>query len=242
MLKTHLKILWRLFFLQNSSNDRTIDGLGFFHVLSPLLRDIAGDEDELREMAARHAGYFNANPILASYIVGVVMNLELRKKSGEDISPEKIRRVKETLSSVLTAKGDYFFEMILIPLTLTIGCIFAIYSSYIGPVLFLASYNLYHLQSRIGGYRTGLLLGEEVSRGLARTLFREQKFLGGFAAFVSGLFTALIFSRGWSMGGSRYAIWGLVAMAGIFLLSRKISLIWAVLVVFLATAVFLITT
>jgi len=233
-------MMWRLFFLQNSRNDRMIDGLGFFHVLSPLFRDIAEDEEELKDMAARHAGYFNANPILASYIVGVVMNLELRRKSGEDISVERIQRVKETLSSVLTAKGDYFFEMVLIPLTLTIGCVFAMYSSYIGPIVFFGSYNLYHLQSRIGGYRIGLLLGEEVSRSLAGNLFREQKFLRGMAAFVSGLFTALVFARGWDLGGSRYVLWGIFAVAVIFLLGRKIPLIWAVLVLFLATALFLV--
>ncbi len=240
MLKTHIKMMWRLFFLQSSRNDRTIDGLGFLHVLSPLFRDISEDEKELKAMAARHAGYFNANPILASYIVGVVMNLELRKKAGEDISDDRIQRVKETLSAVLTAKGDYFFEMVLIPLALTIGCVFAMYSSYIGPIVFLASYNLYHLQSRIGGYRIGLLLGEGVSRGLARNLFREQKILGGVAAFASGLFAALVFTRGWTLGGSRYALWGVVAAAGIFLLGRKIPLIWAVLVLFLATALFLV--
>ncbi|MCK4538735.1 MAG: PTS system mannose/fructose/sorbose family transporter subunit IID [Candidatus Krumholzibacteria bacterium] len=245
MFKTHLNMMWRLFFIRNSRNDRTIDGLGFFHVLSPLFRDIAENEDELAEMAGRHLGYFNANPILASYIVGVVMNLELKKKAGEDISADRIDRVKQTLSAVLTAKGDYFFEVILIPLALTIGSIFAIYSSYIGssyigPIIFLVSYNLYHLHSRIGGYRTGLLLGEDVGRELAGNLFREQKFLGGFAVFVSGCFAALIFFRGWSLGGYRFVIWGVLALVGVFLLGRKISLIWVVLVLFLASAIFLV--
>ncbi|MBU8921946.1 MAG: PTS system mannose/fructose/sorbose family transporter subunit IID [Bacteroidales bacterium] len=240
MLRTHLNMMWRLFFLQNSRNDRTIDGLGFFHVLSPLFKDIAEDENELADMTGRHLGYFNANPILASYIVGVIMHLELKKKAGEDISSDRIDRVKQTLSAVLTAKGDYFFEVILIPLALTIGSIFAIYSSYIGPIIFLVSYNLYHLHSRIGGYRTGLLMGEDVGRELAGTLFREQKFLGGFAAFVSGVFAALVFFRGWSLGGYRFVIWGLLALAGIFLLGRKISLIWVVLVLFLVSAIFLV--
>ena len=240
MFRTHLNMMWRLFFLQNSRNDRTIDGLGFFHVLSPLFRDIADNKDELADMAERHLGYFNANPILASYIVGVVMNLELKKKAGEDISADRIDRVKHTLSAVLTAKGDYFFEVILIPLALTIGSIFAIYSSYIGPIIFLASYNLYHLHSRIGGYRIGLLLGEDVGAELVGTLFREQKLLGGFAAFVSGVFAALVFFRVWNLGGYRFVIWGVLALVGIFLLGRKISLIWVVLVLFLASAIFLV--
>lgn len=239
MLRTHLNMIWRLFFLQNSRNDRTLDGLGFFHVLSPLFRDLAESDEELQDVAERHLGYFNANPILASYVIGVVMNLELKKKSGEDISAERIERVKNTLSSVLTAKGDYFFEVILVPFALTIGSIFAIYSSYIGPVLFLAFYNLYHLNSRIGGYRAGLFLGEDVARGLARSLFREQRFLGGCAAFVSGVFAALVFTRAWNFGGAPFALWGILAIAGVILLRKKFALIWAVLAVFLATAIFL---
>ncbi len=239
MLAKHLGVIWRLFFLQNSRNDRTIDGLGFFHILSPIFRDLAEDDGELKDMTGRHLGYFNANPILASYIVGVVMNLEMKKKAGEDISAERIERVKNTLSSVLTARGDYFFEVILVPFALTIGSIFAIYSSYIGPVIFLAFYNLYHLQSRIGGFRAGLFLGEDVWRGLARTLFREQRFLGACAAFVSGVFGAIVFSRAWSFGGARLAVWGLAAAGGVFLLRRKFHILWVVLAVFVATALFL---
>jgi mannose/fructose/N-acetylgalactosamine-specific phosphotransferase system component IID len=235
MLFPHLNMFWRLFFLQTSRNDRTVDGLGFFHVLTPLFRDLAEDEEELQEIANRYVGYFNANPILASYIVGVIMNLERRKKAGEEIPQERIERIKTTLSSVLTAKGDYFFEVVLVPFALTIGCIFAIYDSYMGPVIFLGFYNLYHLQSRIGGYRIGLLMGEDVGRELATSLFREQRFLSGCAAFVSGVFSALVLARAWDFGGPRLAGQGVLTVLVMLGLVRKIPLIWSVLILFLAT-------
>lgn len=239
MSMLHFKTIWRLFLLQNSRNDRTIDGLGFIHALFPVLRDLADDEDQLISMAKRHAEYFNSNPMLASYVLGVVANLETRKKAGEDIPAERIKRVKETLSSVLTAKGDYFFEIVLLPFALTLGSIFAIYGSYIGPIIFLAFYNLYHLQSRIGGYRIGLLLGEDVGRELAAKLFREQGVLSGCSAFVSGIFSALVVSRAWNFGGTRFAVWCVVSVAALLVLRRKISLVWAVLIVFLATVLYL---
>jgi mannose/fructose/N-acetylgalactosamine-specific phosphotransferase system component IID len=239
MLLPHLNMLWRLFFLQTSRNDKTVDGLGFLHVLTPLFRDLADDEEELQEMANRYAGYFNANPILASYIIGVVMNLERRKKAGEEIPHERIERIKSTLSSVLTAKGDYFFEIVLIPFALTIGSIFAIYDSYMGPVVFLGFYNLYHLQSRIGGYRIGLLMGEDVGRELARSLFREQRFLGGCAAFVSGVFAALVLARAWDFGGPKLAAQGVLTAAAFVILARKLPLVWVVAILFLATVVVL---
>lgn len=239
MWESHWNQLWRLFFLQVSRNERTIDGLGFFHVLSPSLRVWADDPDELKRIARRHIGYFNANPVLASYIAGVVVNLEERKKAGEDISSERIGRVKNTLSAVLTARGDYFFDVILVPLGLTIGSIFAIYGSYIGPVIFLAFYNYYHLRLRVGGYLTGVRMGEGIGRDLITRLFREQRLMGGLGAFVSGAFAALVLTRAYDLGGARFAVWGLMAAAGMLVLIRRFSFIFSILIVFLATAIFL---
>lgn len=239
MWESHWNQLWRLFFIQASRNERTLDGLGFFHVLSPLFKVWAEGVDELKEIAGRHLDYFNANPILASYIAGIVVNLEERKKAGEDIPPESISRVKSTLSAVLTARGDYFFEVILVPLGLTIGSIFAIYGSYIGPVIFLAFYNYYHLRSRVGGYLTGVRLGEGIGRELVTRLFREQRLMGGLGAFVSGAFAALVFTRAYDLGGTRFICWGVLTAAAMLVLIRRFSFIVCVLILFLATALFL---
>ena len=231
--------LWRLFFLRNSRNDRFFDGMGFFHAMAPLFDACARRGADIRSLSRRYLGYFNANPIVASYIVGVITNMEERRCTGEDIPPERIDQVKGALSSVLTAKGDYFFDVVLIPLGLTIGCIFAIYSSYIGPVVFLASYNLYHFQSRIGGYFKGVRMGEGIGRELVTQLFREQRLLGGCAAFASGLFAALVFTRASELGGAMDVGWGVVATAAVFGLVRKVSLLVGVLIVYAATALYL---
>ncbi|MCK4236399.1 MAG: PTS system mannose/fructose/sorbose family transporter subunit IID [Candidatus Krumholzibacteria bacterium] len=239
MVKYHWNQLWRLFLVQSSRNNRTVDGLGFFHVLSPLLGRWAGGRDRREDIAERHIGYFNANPILASYVAGVVVNLEERRKAGEDVSRKYIERVKSTLSSVSTARGDYFFKVVLIPLGLTIGSIFAIYGSYIGLVIFLALYNFYHFRVRIGGYLKGVRLGEEVAGELATHLSREQGLLGGFAAFASGAFAALVFARAYEMGGARFAGWGIFVVALALGLRKRLSFSWSVMIVFLTTALFL---
>ncbi len=210
--------------------------------MAPLVGACKRNGAEARDIARRHMAYFNANTILASYIVGVVTNMEERRCAGEEIPPERIEQVKGTLSSVLTARGDYFFDVILIPLGLTIGSIFAIYSSYIGPAVFLAFYNLYHFQARIGGYMKGLRLGEGIRRELVTRLFREQRLLGGCAAFVSGIFAAIVFTRASELGGAGEAVWGIFAAAAMFGLRRKVSFVTSVVIVFLATALYLIVT
>jgi mannose/fructose/N-acetylgalactosamine-specific phosphotransferase system component IID len=239
MWHRHISHLWRLFFLQSSRNERTVDGLGFFHAIVPEAARWAADDKKLKDIARRHMGYFNANPILASYILGAVLNMERRKLQGEEISDASIERVKSTLSAVLTAKGDYFFEVVLIPLGLTIACIFAMYRSYFGPIIFLVLYNYYHLQARIGGYLMGVRMGEGVGRVLVKHIFREQGFLGGCAAFASGVLAALTFVRAYTFGNLRLAGWGVAVLIAAFLLRGKLSVVLTVIVVFVASAVYL---
>jgi mannose/fructose/N-acetylgalactosamine-specific phosphotransferase system component IID len=234
-----LNQLWRLFFMRTSRNARTMDGIGFFHVMAPLIHARGRRDAGAREMAERSAGYFNANPILASYIAGVVTNMERRRQAGEDVTPESIDIVKSTLSSVLTARGDSFFDVILVPLGLTIGCICAMYGWYIGPVVFLSVYNCYHFRSRIGGYYRGVRLGEGIGRELITGLFSEQRLLGGCAAFASGAFAAIVVTRAGTLAGMVDAAWGIVAAAGMFALVRKLSFVWSALIVLGATALFL---
>jgi mannose/fructose/N-acetylgalactosamine-specific phosphotransferase system component IID len=204
-----------------------------------MFRRWAGDRETRSDVALRHMGYFNTNPILAPFIVGVVVNFEERRLGGEAITDKQIGTVKDTLSSVSTTVGDIFFDVVLVPLGLTIGSIFAIYGSYIGLAIFLALYNFYHFRERISGYRIGLRLGGEVGRKLVTRIFREQNLLGGCAAFASGVFAALVFSRAYRMGGVRYGLWGIGAVAAVVLLRRRFSYFWCAVIVFLAASLYL---
>jgi hypothetical protein len=238
--RRHAGAIARLFFIQSSRNDRTLDGLGFFAALAPSIRRWARTAAEARETARRHLGYFNAGLYLSSTVAGVVRNMEERRARGEDVPSERIDRVKAALSSVLAARANYFFDMLLIPLGLTIASICAIYSSYVGIVIFLALYNFYHFQSRIGGYFAGAELGEGVDGAFVGRLFREERLIGGCAAFASGAFTALLFARARSAGGAAFVIWSAVALAASALGGKRLPVLWRIAALFLATALFLV--
>lgn len=227
-----LDTLWRLFLVQGSRNVRTLDGLGFLHVMTPLIRRLAREGRDRTAAARRYAGYFNAAPNMVPYIAGAVTGIELDaargvEREGPDgmaqalAAGERASRVRGAMSSALTARGTSFMETALIPLSLTIGCIFAMYSWYSGPIVFLIIFNLYNFRTRISGYRTGLHAGEGTGRALAEGLFAEQRYLGSGAAFVSGVFTALIALRAWDYGGPRLAVWGAAVMAGSVVLGGR---------------------
>ena len=239
MIWLALDTVWRLFFFQGSCNGQTIYGLGFFHIMEPLVRRLARGGQDRAETASRYAGYFNCNPYTVSYIAGALTRMELDSAGSGGIDPHRGERVRETMSAALTARGDYFVEMVLLPLSLTIGSIFAIYSWYSGPVVFLVLYNLYNFRIRIGGYRTGLHLGEGTGRALATRLLKEQKLLGAAAAFSAGVLAALLTVRAWRYGGPRIAAAGAVLAAAAYFARGRMSPLKTAFLLLLAAGVFL---
>lgn len=239
MIWLAIDTVWRLFFLQGSRNSRTIDGLGFFHIMEPLVRRLARDGQDRAGAASKYAGYFNCNPLMTSYIAGALTKMEMEKIDDGGMDPQRAERVKDTLSAALTARGDYFIEIVLLLVSLTIGSIFAIYTWYAGPVVFLILYNLYNFKIRIGGYRTGLHLGEGTGRALAANLLKEQKILGAAAAFSGGILAALVVLRAWKFGGSRVAVAGLVLAAAAYFARGRLSPLKTAFLLLLAAGVFL---
>ncbi len=239
-LKEHGGAIWRLFFIQSSRNERTLDGLGFFSIVEPFISKCSRPGEDAKSFARRHLGYFNAGLYLSSVVAGVVVNMERRRARGEPVAVERIEGVKAALSSVLAARANYFFDALLVPLGLTIASISAMYGSYAGLIAFLALYNFYHFQSRIGGYCRGAELGEGVGGAFVARLYREERLIGGCAAFAAGVFAALLFVKARDAGGAGFVVWGVVACAASAVLARKLSFVRTVVVLFAATAIFLI--
>jgi PTS system N-acetylgalactosamine-specific IID component len=239
MIWLAIDTVWRLFFIQGSRNVRTIDGLGFFFVMEPLIRRLAGGGQDMAGAASRYAGYFNCNPLMAPFITGAMTRMELDAAGSGGLDGRKAERFRDTMSSALTARGDYFVEMALLLVSLTIGSIFAIYTWYAGPVVFLALYNLYNFRIRIGGYRTGLHLGEGTGRALASKLLKEQKILASAAAFSAGVLAALLTVRAWRFGGPRIATAGAVLVAAAYIAGGRISALKTAFLLLLAAGVFL---
>lgn len=237
MIMLNLNIIWRLFLIQNSRNDKFHDGLGFFFALIPLFRKLSGGSRRKKAgFAERHFDYFNSNPVLAGMVVGVTQKME---QARADKGVGQTERVKSTLSSVLTAKGDEFFEVIFMPLALTIVCIFTIYRLYIGPLVFLLFYNYFHFRFRIVGYYRGLKLGQEAGTGFFDDLSRISGVLRGATAFTAGVFTSIALFRGYNFGGLPVVVAGLAAVAAVTLLRRRYSPVFSVIIVFVLMIVLL---
>ncbi len=239
MTLLHFRSLLRLFFLKASQNRKTILGGGLYFVMAPLLKKWARSADDLKDLAIRHTGYFNTDPVMASYIIGAVEKMEEERSRGESITARDVEDLKEVLSQLLAARGNYFFSMVLLPLVLTIASLFAIYGSYAGLIIFLAVYNVYHFHYRIGGYLTGLRRGREVIEALLTSAFGTEDWLKNCAALAGGVLAAVALVEAFEWGGFAVGGYGLALVAGGIFLLKKLSFYLYVLISVTASCIFL---
>lgn len=165
-------VVARSFLLQALWNRERMQGQGFAFALRPVARRLAGREGEAAWLA-RHLGYFNTHPVMASYALGAVARLEEDRAAGLGPDEPTLDRVKASLGPALAAVGDPLFWSTLRPFAAATGVWAVLSGSAWGPMWFLLLYNLLHLPLRVRGVfrarRLGLEgLGERMRRRLGR--------------------------------------------------------------------------
>ncbi|MFA4948153.1 MAG: hypothetical protein WC674_06545, partial [Candidatus Krumholzibacteriia bacterium] len=81
---------------------------------------------------------------------------------------------------------------------------------------------------------------EGVGGAFVARLYREERLIGGCAAFAAGVFAALLFVRARDVGGAGFVVWGVVACAASAVLARRPAFVRTVAVLFAATVIFLV--
>lgn len=111
------KVAFRSLFAGASSNGETAESIGWAWALSPALKKIHTDEEDLALSMGHHLEYVNASSPLTTFTMGVVLSLEVQKAD-----PETIRSVRTALGSAVDGLGNSLFRFILIPV-LAMACI-----------------------------------------------------------------------------------------------------------------------
>lgn len=172
MIKIHLRMFMRAFFIQALWNYERMQNIGFLFILKPFLYKIYLNKDKRKEVLLRHTVFFNTHPYAANMIIAVIANME--KKVAEGGSNEKIfdiGAVKSAMEGPLAAIGDSFFWGTLRPLVALISISMLIFlktsDSWFGaynvliPLLFIFLYNIVHIFVRYRLMSMGFLFGRE---------------------------------------------------------------------------------
>lgn len=184
---TRAAILVRLLAIQGVWNYETMLGNGIAFSLEPALRRLPGGRggEAYRAAMARHSGYFNAHPYLASVAVGALARAEL-----DGLPVAQIERFRSAAPGPLGSVGDRLVWAGWLPLCSSVALLaFGLGASPGGVVLlFLGTFNAGHLALRIWGLHAGWRDGLRVAKSLGNPVLRQgPPHLARITAFVAGV-------------------------------------------------------
>jgi len=177
-----LKILFASFFIQTSWSFFSMQSMGFLFNL------FAGANKDQRDKIVKiHKGFFNTHPYMSSYITGAT----LRAYDEGDVSPEEIRNFVAITQTSFASTGDLLFWQTLRPALLLIAAILAVKSGVIGPLVFIITYNVFHLFHRARGIIDGYQMGRDVIYVLKAKRFTTVRHI---FEILGAFFTGFLFS------------------------------------------------
>lgn len=134
-----------LCFSHSTYNWERMQGMGFAHSMTPIIRKLYKTKEDISAALKRHLVFFNTQPDVGGMIHGAVIAMEEERAAGADISDDAINAVKTGLMGPMAGIGDTLQQGILIPIALSIGMSIALggniaqatTGSILGPIVFI---------------------------------------------------------------------------------------------------------
>ncbi|MBE2898485.1 PTS system mannose/fructose/sorbose family transporter subunit IID [Pasteurellaceae bacterium TAE3-ERU1] len=146
---------WRSLLLQASFNYERMQAAGWLYGLSPALKKIHTNKNDLSRAMKGHLGFFNTHPFLVTFVMGIALAME---RSKQDVNA--IQSTKIAVGAPLGGIGDAMFWLTLLPICGGIGASLALQGSLMGAIFFFVVFNIVHFALRFGlahySYRMGV--------------------------------------------------------------------------------------
>jgi mannose/fructose/N-acetylgalactosamine-specific phosphotransferase system component IID len=128
--------LWTFFSHANYNYER-LQGTAFAQAMTPIIRKLYTDPDEIKAALKRHLVFFNTEPNVGGVIHGAVIAMEEQRANGADIDDDAINSVKAGLMGPMAGIGDSISQGTITPILLSIGIGLAAAGNPFGAVLYL---------------------------------------------------------------------------------------------------------
>jgi PTS system mannose-specific IID component len=133
-----------LFFSHSTYNWERMQGMGFAHSMTPIIKKLYKTKEDISAALQRHLVFFNTQPDVGGVIHGIVIAMEEERAAGVDISDDAINGVKTGLMGPMAGIGDTLQQGILIPIALALGISIALggniegatTGSLLGPIIY----------------------------------------------------------------------------------------------------------
>lgn len=127
--------LWTFFSHANYNYER-LQGTAFAQAMTPIIRKLYKDPEEIKAALRRHLVFFNTEPNVGGIIHGTVIAMEEQRANGADIDDDAINSVKSGLMGPMAGIGDAIDQGTITPILLSIGIGLAAAGNALGPVLY----------------------------------------------------------------------------------------------------------
>lgn len=112
--------LWTFFAHANYNYER-LQGTGFAHAMTPIVKRLYTTPDEIRAALKRHLVFFNTEPNFGNIVHGTVIAMEEQRANGAPIDDDAINSVKSGLMGPLAGIGDTLSQSTITPILLALG-------------------------------------------------------------------------------------------------------------------------
>jgi len=127
--------LWTFFSHANYNYER-LQGTAFAQAMTPIIRRLYKDPEEIKAALKRHLVFFNTEPNVGGVIHGAVIAMEEQRANGAEIDDDAINSVKSGLMGPMAGVGDTITQGTITPILLAMGISLAQAGNVLGPILY----------------------------------------------------------------------------------------------------------
>lgn len=251
LAKTRKRVLWRWIFTSSvSSNYEKMQALAYCYAMLPFLKRVyKNDPGKLKLSIINHLQFFNTNPWLAPYILGINTAME---QDYKDSTNEAVTAIKTGLMGPLAGVGDSLF--VVIPWTIfgAIAANLALKNNPAGIFLWIAvsvALKLVSFPLFNAGYASGTKLVESLQSSLKRvtksTSILGLMVVGALIPTVVKANVAVAFHQGgFTMKGQTILnqimpgmVPALLVLGSYFALKKNVKPLWLILIVMILAVI-----
>jgi PTS system mannose-specific IID component len=246
--QSDLSSTFRRYFLtfEASWNYERMQGLGYLYSMLPILKKTHKDKEDLKSAMKMHLEFFNTNPFIASWIIGMNAKLE-----DEHATTETIRSIKVGYMGPLAGIGDSIIYFVVAGIAMLIGSSIAFYSlgDPIGTLVLWGTLVPVGIILRFWFWRVGLKRGVTAAKQMSQSqgLKRVMELTGATGVTTIGAFIPIAVQVGLPVqalalvdpmltivnGISLFVVPLLLTFIAYFLAKRGYSIVRIILVLFL---------
>ena len=164
---------------------------GYMWSMLPIIQELYETKDEQAEKLQTYYPFFNTEPQIGSFVVGITAGLEEARANGaEEIDDEMINGIRAGLMGPLAGIGDSLIVGTYIPVLLGIALGLAEGGSIIGPLFYIVVWNvtsiffqkwIYNKGYELGGSAVEVIVGEQATALRESVIVMGQVIVGAMA-------------------------------------------------------------